>query len=448
MTATFASYAAVAIENARLYDLAQERAYASAALLQVAQAVASLNKLDEILANIIRTMPILVGTERAALYLWDANSQMFSPGKEFGLSGQDRSQIWSCRFASGEFPMLDAARDRNQMVVRVLRANDTPTRWTKLQPPKNSEDAFRDGPRLLISLPISIKAEFFGVLLLEEAENSRRFRDRRMEIISGIVQQLALAIQSDRLQGEMVARERLETEVTLAQQIQRAFIPQTLPQYEGWQLAGRWETAREVGGDFYDVIDLPDQRVGLFIGDVADKGMPAALFMALTRTLVRAAVNESSSPAVVLQRVNDLLIPDASLGMFVTGVYGVLDLKTNEFTYANAGHNPPLWIRADGQIQTLTRTGIALGLIESSVITARTIRLGHGEGILLYTDGITEAFSPSGDMFGESRLLDTIRAVDDASAVAMLDDIESRVKGFMESLPLSDDMTLLVVKRT
>jgi serine phosphatase RsbU (regulator of sigma subunit) len=343
--------------------------------------------------------------------------------------------------------MLDAARQRAQPVVRVLKARDEPSTWARLKPARSNEEAMLEGERLLVAIPLAIKAEHFGVLLLEEAPGGRRFRARRLEIINGIAQQAALAIQSDRLQGEMVVRERLETEVNLARQIQRAFIPQSLPELKGWQLAGRWETARQVGGDFYDVITLPGRKVGLFIGDVADKGMPAALFMALTMTLVRAAVMRTNSPAEALQQVNDLLIPDTSLGMFVTAAYGVLDLDTYEFTYANAGHNPPVWMRRDGRIELLTRTGIALGIIEAGAISERTIRLAEGESVLLYTDGITEAFSPSGDMFGDQRLLDALRRAAGRNATGMLDLVEAEVKDFMGSLPLSDDMTMLLVKR-
>ena len=410
MSSTFASYAAVAIENARLYDLAQEQAYASAALLQVAQAVASLSSLDEILATIVRTLPILVGIQRVALYLWDTATELYTPSEQFGLSAKARARLWDCQFAPGEFPMLDAARQKAQAVVRVMRSGDMSENWTKFKPAKVNEDALRDGTRLLISVPLAIKAELFGVMVLEEAEGARRFRSRRLEIINGIAQQAALAIQSDRLQGEMVVRERLETEVELAREIQRTFIPQSLPQLEGWELAAHWETARQVGGDFYDVIELPDRKVGLFIGDVADKGMPAALFMALTRTLVRAAVVETNSPAKALRRVNDLLIPDTSQGMFVTAAYAVLDLDSGELTYANAGHNAPLWMSADGRIERLTRTGIALGIIESEQINERSIRLGPGESVIMYTDGITEAFSPANDMFGESRLMEILQS--------------------------------------
>jgi sigma-B regulation protein RsbU (phosphoserine phosphatase) len=192
----------------------------------------------------------------------------------------------------------------------------------------------------------------------------------------------------------MVVRERLETEVQLARQIQQTFIPQALPKHPAWQLAARWRTARQVGGDFYDVIELPNKKLGIFIADVADKGMPAALFMALTRTLMRAAVIETDSPAEALGRVNDLLLPDTQQGMFVTAVYGELDMEHGKFTYVNAGHNPPFWVKANGEIEKLTRTAVALGVMEQPNIQERTISISFGDKLLLYTDGSQRHFLP------------------------------------------------------
>ncbi len=223
------------------------------------------------------------------------------------------------------------------------------------------------------AVPIAVKDVLYGVMLIEEAAGGLRFRARRLEIITGIAQQVALAIQNDLLQKEMVVRERLETEVQLARQIQQTFIPESLPQFENWELAARWKTARQVGGDFYDVFDLPNNKLGLFIADVADKGVPAALFMALTRTLVHAAVIETTSPAKALTRVNELLLPDTKQGMFVTAVYAVLDMNNNELTYVNAGHNPPLWVKHDGTVEKLTRSGVALGATEDAHMEERTI---------------------------------------------------------------------------
>ncbi len=446
MTTTFASYAAVAIENARLYDEAQEQAYASAALLQVAQAVVSLNDLDEILGMIIRIMPILVGVQRAALYLWQ--HEIFHAVDEYGFDEEAEEALIRRDFKRGEFPLLDSACNNLRMAIAPLRPKDAPARWPRLASPADEEldSVLRGDQALLMAVPLAIKNDIYGIMLVEEAPGGRRFRARRLEIINGIAQQAALAIQNDLLQKEMFVSERLETEVQLARQIQQTFIPETLPSHPEWELAARWRTARQVGGDFYDVFELPDQRFGLFIADVSDKGMPAALFMALTRTLVHAAVVETTSPAAALRRVNDLLVPDTRQGMFVTAVYAVLDLKTGELTYANAGHNPPLWVRKD-TVEKLTRTGVALGAAEEARMDERVIHLEVGDSLFFYTDGLTEAFNPEDDMFGEERLLRVLGWETAASAESMLGAVESALDDFVGDFPASDDLTMLAVRR-
>lgn len=447
---TFAGYSAVAIENARLYDAAQEQAYASAALLQVAQAVVSLNDLEEILTAIVRILPILVGVERCALYLWDEISHHYLPVQSYGLDKTTSEALFSKPLPENEFPLLDEVRQSGQVRLALLEAKESPS-WLQIAPPwhdENSPILQRELP-LLIGIPLSIKQAFFGVLVAEERSGGRRFRRRRLEILHGVAQQAALAIQNDLLQKEMVRRERLETEVQLARQIQKTFLPESLPSYPEWDLAACWHTARQVGGDFYDVIELPGDRLGLFIADVADKGVPAALFMALTRTLVRAATLQTFSPAEVLRRVNELLFPDAQQGMFVTAVYAVLTRSTGVLTYANAGHNPPLWWQAaTGTVQTLTRTGIALGIEENGLYEQKTVRLAPGDLLLFYTDGVTEAFSPQNEPFGEERLRALLRQNAGQSAQEVVHSIEKAVQEFTTDPQLSDDLTLLVVKRT
>ncbi len=449
MVTTFASYAAVAIANARLYDTAQEQAYASAALLQVAQAVVSLSDVDEILSTIVRVMPILVGIQCAALYLWDAEREVFIPTQEFGLTEESKPALWLREFPDGSFPLLDSAREQNCLLTQALKPKSKPRSWCKIKPSaEGGEPDLRDENRLLMAVPLSIKNDMFGVMLVEEAQDGRRFRARRIEIINGIAQQAALAIQNDHLQKEMVVRERLETEVQLARKIQQTFLPSTLPTFPAWQLSARWLTARQVGGDFYDVIELPNQRLGLFIADVADKGVPAALFMAITRTLMRAAVIETESPAEALTRVNNLLLPDTQQGMFVTAVYAVLDMESGLLTYANAGHNPPFWVSGDQtQVQKLTRTGIALGAAENTSMTERTIQLAPGDSLFLYTDGLTEAFSPDADLFGEARLEQALRNNQIASTDDLIQSVEQSLNEFIQSTPLGDDLTMLALRR-
>ncbi len=443
---TFANYAAVAIENARLFDAAQEQAYASAALLQVAQSVVSLNDLDEILGSIIRIMPILVGVNRVVLYRLDLEHQALQASHEYGFSQDEEVLLTEPSISLTDFPFLLWALEQNTLVTYPLEAAAQPKDWKQIQPSAwNEADAFNP-ERLLIAVPLSIKNDVFGVMLIEEAENARRFRARRLEIITGIAQQAALAIQNDMLQQEMVVRERLETEVQLARQIQQTFIPSVLPTHENWQIAARWRTARQVGGDFYDVIELPNNKLGIFIADVADKGMPAALFMALTRTLVHAAVAETSSPAAALRRVNDSLLPDTQQGMFITAVYGELDLNAGTFTYVNAGHNPPFWVKTDGSLEKLSRTAIALGVQEQPIIEERTISFKPGDTVLLYTDGLTEAFSPDGELFGEVRLLDVMASLAAGTAEEVIASIEECLNDFIDPLPLGDDMTMLAIR--
>lgn len=444
IAATFASYAAVAIENTRLFDTAQEQAYASAALLQVAQAVVSLNDLDEILSSIIRIMPILVGVKRVVLYRLD--NDVLQASQEYGFSEEEESLMTEKSLLLADFPFVSWALEQNTLVTHPLEVWAEPKDWLQIQPEVWDEAGALDPDRLLIAVPLSIKQDSFGVLVIEEDENARRFRARRLEIITGIAQQAALAIQNDLLQQEMVVRERLETEVQLARQIQQTFIPSVLPTHPNWQIAARWRTARQVGGDFYDVIELPNQRLGIFIADVADKGMPAALFMALTRTLMRAAVLETSSPAEALRRVNDSLLPDTQQGMFITAVYGELDLNAGMFTYVNAGHNPPFWVKNDGSLEKLTRTSIALGVMEQPVIEQHTVSIKSGDTLLLYTDGLTEAFSPAGDLFGEVRLLDVMSSLQAGTAEEVIQLIEECLNDFIDPLPLGDDMTMLALR--
>ena len=448
ITSTFANYASVAIENARLYDAAQEQAYASAALLQIAQAVANSNSLDETIGSVVRITPILVGVKACAIFLWEDGH--FRPAHGYGFSEEAQAALLGRDFLHGDFPLLEAVREQARTVVGLLAAS-VPIDW--LDPvlantePETSY-VLQTGEHLLIGFPLVIRNDFYGALLVEEDADARRFRSKRVEIVTSIAQQVVLSIQNEHLQHEMVMREHLEHEVELARQIQKTFLPEHLPEIPGWDLAATWLTARQVGGDFYDVIELPDRRLGLLIADVSDKGMPAALFMALTRTLIRAVVYDTPSPAEVLQRVNALIIPDNRESMFVTAVYGVLSIESGEFTYANAGHNPPVWMSKAGKRLTLLhRTGAALGIIEDLQMEQRTIQLDLDDILFLYTDGLTEAFSPDDDTFGDKRLQKALKLVQTSSARKVLDALEASVNQFMDPLPAADDLTMLALKR-
>ncbi len=411
--ATFANYAAVAIENARLFDSAQEQAYASAALLQVAQASANSNSLAETISTVVRITPILVGVKACVIYLREKDS--FHPTEAYGFAEKAQDSYVNKDFLPGEFPLLDAVRENSAMVVGILDPS-CPEDCLDPELAQTEQETFyalQTGDHLLIGFPLIIRNDLYGVMVVEEEGESRRFRQKRVEIVNSVAQQVALSIQNEHLQREMVNRERLEHEIQLARQIQKTFLPDHLPEVAGWDMAATWLTARQVGGDFYDVFELPGGRLGLFIADVSDKGIPASIFMAVTRTLVRAVVYNTPSPAETMRRVNALILPDNKESMFVTAVYGVLTVKTGEFVYANAGHCPPVWVTAKPKkLKILKKTGAALGIFENLEMDENTIQLDPDDYLLLYTDGLTEAFSPADDLYGDERLNELLKSTE------------------------------------
>jgi serine phosphatase RsbU (regulator of sigma subunit) len=467
-----AQQTAIAVDNIRLLKSQKEEAYISVALLQVAQAVVSSNDLDEALSSIVRVTPILVGVKRTAVFLWNDDRTTFVLSQSYGL----QRELEALEFSLGEFPLLDAVKLEDRLLLCSLSADaadseDALDYWSALPVPDSDDidSLLEKSSYLLLAFPLSVKGNVLGVFLVEEPDPvpimnyaggnaNRRLRDKRLEIVTGISQQAALAIQNDRFQSEMLERERLEREMQLARQIQTTFLPHEMTLIPGWDFQAAWKPAREVGGDFYDFFELPGNRLGFVIADVADKGLPAAMYMTLARTLVRASVSQVISPGKVLDRVNDYLVLDAPQGMFVTLVYVVLSLETGELVVANAGHNPPLVLRSSTEkIDRLKRGGMALGVMEGERIREQRISLKPGELLILYTDGVTESFSPAGDMYAEERLHQTILDINkqvivngnqkEILAADMLSGIEDSVQRFTQNQPLSDDLTLLIVKR-
>ena len=280
------------------------------------------------------------------------------------------------------------------------------------------------------------------------------FRTRRIRLES-TEQVLADLTERKRVEdalreSESKLRQSEKRELALAGQIQANFLPDTLPDVPGWQLAAMLEPARETSGDFYDIIPLPSGRLGILIADVADKGMGAALFMALSRTLIRTyAVEYDTQPELALSAANRRILADTHAGLFVTVFYGVLDTASGELTYSNAGHNPPYLLNArDGDtVQELDRTGVPLGILDGGTWQQGTAHIAPGDVLLLYTDGITEAQNAQEDFFDEERLREVVRANLGRSARDIQDSVIAQVGAFVGDAPQSDDITLMVVVR-
>jgi predicted ester cyclase len=253
-------------------------------------------------------------------------------------------------------------------------------------------------------------------------------------------------LRRQRLEQEIRERERIGHELRVARRIQQASLPKEVPEPEGWQISPYYKPAREVGGDFYDFHLLSEGHVGLVVGDATGKGVPAALVMSSTRSMLRALARASNSPGEVLEQVNDLLVADIPPNMFVTCFYAILDLKNGSLRYANAGHDLPYLHRGRGEAEELRARGMPLGLMPGMGYEEKEIKLDAGEGVFFYSDGLVEAHDPKGEMFGFPRLRTLIAEHGEERSLGdfLLEELYSFVG---ESWEQEDDITLLTLKR-
>lgn len=443
---------AVSLENIHLVETRQEEAYITAVLLQVAQAVVSQNDLNDVLDTVIHLMPILVGIETCAFYIWDKKEKIYIPAQSISTNHTVRTWLKQNQFSINEFNLLDEVRSSQKMAVsRSINSLNSPETWKDLPCIPLTDDpaeVLKNNGNWLLAFPLNIKSEFYGVMLACENEVESSYSPKRLELLNGVAQQISLAIQDDRLKQEMIGRERMEQEIQLARQIQRTFLPDKLPKVKDWVLDLRWNTAREVGGDFYDVFHASDRRLAFAIADVSDKGMPAALYMTVTRTLIHSSAQNLRSPAKVLKQVNQQLMVDTQNGMFITAVFGFLDPESGKVDFAIAGHNLPLIYRSNNlSIEKLPKGGMAMGVLDTAKYEDMTLVLNKGDALLLYTDGVTETFSPENEIYGDQQLMDDFLKACQEQPTDILGAIESRLKDFRKSNELSDDMTMVIMQR-
>lgn len=425
-----ANQAAMAIESAQLGIAQREEAWVSTALLQVAEAVGSQTDLNEILGTIVRLTPLLMGVECCLVLLCDHDRRTYIAGQAFGLSQVAQAEFAALRLPVEAWPL---GRDDRSELRDYAAPGELMARLELDQP---------------IALSLRARNQIVGALIVDRGADDLPTNQRRLNILSGIANQTAIAIENVRLITELATQRLLEKELDVAREIQKSFLPECCPVVPGYQLSAYWKSARRVGGDFYDFMPLANGNLGIVVADVADKGVPAALFMALSRTLVRATAMGGRTPADALRRTNELILSDARSDLFVTAFYGVLDPRRATFTYANAGHNPPIWLRArSGRAYYLNLPGIALGVIPEVNLREETIALGPGDVLALYTDGVTEALNDRDEELGVPRLEQVIRENVSRSADEIVAAIQQAVDAFTGDVQPFDDVTLVILKR-
>lgn len=268
--------------------------------------------------------------------------------------------------------------------------------------------------------------------------------------VQSLAAQIASALHSAEVYQQTIEHEKTAQELALAGRIQNSFLPEVVPTVQGWQLTASIEPARQTSGDFYDFIVLSDDKLGILVADVADKGVGAALYMALSRTLIRTyAMEHRDSPAETLRLANERILLDTQSDQFVTVFYGVLDTAAGTLTYCNAGHNPGYLVHMNGgaTVTELTRTGIPLGMFSDKTWRDATIAVEPSDLLVLYSDGLTEAHNLAEELFGEARLIEIISTNPETSADDINTQIIQEVQYFRGTAPQFDDITLLMVRR-
>jgi serine phosphatase RsbU (regulator of sigma subunit) len=338
-------------------------------------------------------------------------------------------------------------------IITYLEAATAPVTLEELALVSPARDALQ-GAGMRLVVPLVSQARLVGLLGLGPRRSERDYASDDRKLLEDLAKRAAPALRVAQLVRQLVrqqaaelqARERIEQELQVAQLIQRQFLPRELPELSGWHVATHYQPAKAVGGDFYDFIELPDGLVGLVCGDVTGKGVPAALVMATTHSILRGDAPQYVSPGKVLERANNLLLKDIPAQMFVTCLYGVLDPSTGQLRYANAGHNPPYVHTRDGVVE-LRATGMPLGAMPDMTYEEKETTLGPGDTVLLHSDGLVEAHDPERTMFGFPRLAELMNGCSGGPELIQL--LLGELDGFTgPDWEQEDDITLVALQRT
>jgi sigma-B regulation protein RsbU (phosphoserine phosphatase) len=408
-----------------------------ALVYRLSQAFNSTLDLDEVLNRVMDEVITTTRAERGFVMLREPNDSL-----AFHVArGLDQETIDDPEFQISRGVVERVAQEGQPMLTSDAQSDDRLSMRLSVM---------TLGLRSILCVPLKIKDTVSGVIYVDNRLQSGIFVPGDLELLMAIASSAAIAIENARLYQVAVEKGRMEQELQLARNVQASLLPAGVPDIPGWDFAARWRPARQVSGDFYDFIPGQAGQMNLVMADVSGKGMPAALFMALSRTIVRASMGHSPSVAEDIARANRLVCADAKDGMFVTVFGARLHLDRGQVTYVNAGHNPPLLCRqGDGQ-ETLTElmpTGMALGILADFGFEQRTVHLDPGDFMLLYTDGVPDASNPQSQRFGMERLRRVILENRHAPAAGIVAAIEGAIGEFTGATEQFDDIAMMIAKR-
>jgi serine phosphatase RsbU (regulator of sigma subunit) len=421
---------AFALDNALLYEETERRALEKEVLLEVSKTLSASLELDELIEAIFRSLRQVVNYDAVAIYLVNRSTQALEMIRELGYP-EDSQEAFALQVGQGIVGWV--AKTGEAVIVPDVRAD---SRYVSARPRTRSE----------LAAPLVHEGRTIGVFNLE-SDLPDAYHQGHLEILSAFASQAAAAIERARLTRELLDRRRIEKELAIAREIQDSFLPKAAPSVPHLDIAGSTHPHDEVGGDYYDFVRVSETRVGLAIADVSGKGIPAALIMAGFRMSLLAEVRNEFAIRAIMRKVNSLVYESTDRDKFVTAFYGVLDIRHHVLVFSNAGHNPPIVLRGGTEaFEYLEEGGVAFGVLPDARYEERPIALNPGDLLVLYTDGVSECESPTGEMFGTGRLEQAMLRLRGQGAREIMDRIVAEVTEWAADKGPSDDVTLIVVK--
>jgi phosphoserine phosphatase RsbU/P len=336
---------------------------------------------------------------------------------------------------------------RNVLDEVVIRGKSVLTSDAQHDPRFASGTVVLQGVRSVLAVPLGVSDKVFGIIYADSPIAEGRFTEDHLKVLTTLASVAAIRVENARLVEARLERERLERELALASEIQQRFQPTAPPQVNGYELQGISFPCYEIGGDYYDFIERDDGRLVIALGDVSGKGTAAALLMSSLHAAIHAQSASHNSLVATISAVNRYLADNIPANRFVTLFYAELDPQSGALSFLNAGHNPPLIVHSAGTVEQLASGGLPLGIKPDAEYREGRTQLQRGDVLCIYSDGVTEAVSPTGEEFGATRLYEVVSRNIEASAAGIRDRIESSLTKFAQGTSAADDITLVIVKR-
>jgi phosphoserine phosphatase RsbU/P len=408
-------------------------------LLDITKKISRSLDLQEVLNLVMETLGSLIPYDAAGIYVLKCAKTTPDGAPAQGcvfnteaVRGYDIDDLMELRLKMGEGIIGHVALSGEPVISPDVR---TDPRYVNARSETRSE----------MVAPIISNDEVIGVFDLE-SDQLNAYDEDDLQVLLLLASQVAIIIEKVMLHQQMIEKKRLEGQLEVARQVQLELLPPRDPKLEGFDICAWNFSTEEVSGDYYDWVSIYEDQIGMVIADVSGKGVPAALLMAFLRASLRAAIHIGYAPHISMAKVNYLLWESIERHQFVTAFYGVLDASNRTLAYTNAGHNPPLLMDADGTARFIERGGLPLGMFRNTRYYEYYQAIEHGQILVLYTDGVTEATGAGGEEYGRDRLEEAVRANRSLSARDMITTIQQDVLRWTEGRGASDDMTFFIVK--